>query len=127
MPALRDLAGRYGNGIHIVYAVHPNPNVSQPIHRLLDVAGITLASPLDYLSLVHLVKRCFLVLTDSGGLQKEAPRLGKPTLALRNIAEQPEAVEAGAVEVVGTDRERIVAEAEPSWTTRPRTGAWPGP
>ena len=118
--ALRDIAARYAcpersrrNGrVRIVYPVHLNPNVWEPVHRLLgDFPGITLTPPLDYLPLVHLMKRSYLVLTDSGGIQEEAPGLGKPVLVLREVTERPEAVEAGTVRVVGTDRERIVAEA----------------
>jgi UDP-N-acetylglucosamine 2-epimerase (non-hydrolysing) len=106
---LRDVAERYGNRVHIVYPVHLNPNVWEPVHRLLgDVPHITLTPPLDYLPLVYLMKRSYLVLTDSGGIQEEAPALGKPVLVLREVTERPEAVEAGTVIVVGTDRDRIV-------------------
>jgi len=110
--ALRDIAARYDGRVHIVYPVHLNPNVWEPVHRLLrDVPNITLTPPLDYLPLVHLMKQSYLVLTDSGGIQEEAPGLGVPVLVLREVTERPEAVEAGTVRVVGTDRERIVAEA----------------
>lgn len=110
--ALRDIAVRYDGKVRIVYPVHLNPNVWEPVHRLLgDVPNITLTLPLDYLPLVHLMKRSYLVLTDSGGIQEEAPGLGVPVLVLREVTERPEAVEAGTVRVVGTDRERIVAEA----------------
>jgi UDP-N-acetylglucosamine 2-epimerase (non-hydrolysing) len=110
--ALRDIAARYDGRVRIVYPVHLNPNVWEPVHRLLDgVPNITLTPPLDYLPLVHLMKRSYLVLTDSGGIQEEAPGLGVPVLVLREVTERPEAVEAGTVRVVGTDRERIVAEA----------------
>lgn len=109
--ALRDIARQYNGRAHIVYPVHLNPNIWEPVHRLLgDVPGITLTPPLDYLSLVHLMKHSYLVLTDSGGIQEEAPGLGVPVLVLREVTERPEAVEAGTVRVVGTDRERIVAE-----------------
>jgi UDP-N-acetylglucosamine 2-epimerase (non-hydrolysing) len=109
--ALRDLARRYDGWVHIVYPVHPNPNVWDPVHRLIgDVSGISLIPPLDYLSLVHLMKRSYLVITDSGGLQEEAPGLGVPVLVLREVTERPEAVTAGTVRLVGTDPERIVAE-----------------
>jgi UDP-N-acetylglucosamine 2-epimerase (non-hydrolysing) len=110
--ALRDLASHYDGRVHITYPVHLNPNVWVPVHRLLgDVPNITLTPPLDYLPLVHLMKRGHLILTDSGGIQEEAPGLGVPVLVLREVTERPEAVEAGAVRVVGTDRERIVTEA----------------
>ena len=109
--ALRDLAARYSGRLRIVYAVHRNPNVWGPAHRLLgDVPGVTLTPPLDYLPLVQLMKRADLVLTDSGGIQEEAPGVGKPVLVLREVTERPEAVQAGTVRLVGTERARIVAE-----------------
>ncbi len=109
--ALLDIAARYGDRVRIVYPVHLNPNVQEPIHRLLGRSpNITLLAPLDYLPMVHLMKRAHLVLTDSGGIQEEAPGLGKPVLVLRELTERPEAVQAGTVKVVGTARERIVAE-----------------
>jgi UDP-N-acetylglucosamine 2-epimerase (non-hydrolysing) len=111
--ALRAIATRYTGRVHLIYPVHLNPNVWEPVHRLLaDVPNVTLTPPLDYLPLVHLLKRCYMVLTDSGGLQEEAPGLAKPVLVLRDVTERPEAVEAGTVQVVGTDRERIVAATE---------------
>jgi UDP-N-acetylglucosamine 2-epimerase (non-hydrolysing) len=102
-----------GNGrIRLVYLVHPNPNVRGPVHHLLDgVDHITLLPPVDHLTLVHLMKHSTLILTNSGGIQEEAPSLGVPVLVLREVTEQPEAVEAGVARVVGTDTERIVAEA----------------
>lgn len=110
--ALRDIAGQYHGQVHIVYPVHLNPNVQEPVYRLLgDVPHITLTPPLDYLPLVYLMKHSTLVLTDSGGIQEEAPGLGKPVLVLREVTERPEAVEAGTVRIVGADRERIVAQA----------------
>ncbi len=110
--ALRDLATRYGDGVRVVYPVHLNPRVREPVHRLLgDVPNIALIPPLDYLGFVHLMKRAYLVLTDSGGIQEEAPGLGKPVLVLREVTERPEAVAAGTARVVGTSRERIVSEA----------------
>jgi UDP-N-acetylglucosamine 2-epimerase (non-hydrolysing) len=110
--ALRDLAERYAGAIHIIYPVHRNPNVWGPVHDLLgEVAHITLRPPLDYLPNLHLMQRAALVITDSGGIQEEAPGLGKPALVLRDITERPEGVETGALRLVGTERERIVAEA----------------
>ena len=109
--ALRDIAEDHGAGVEIVYAVHRNPRVSGPVHRLLGgVPNIVLVPPLDYLTLVHMIRRAHLVLTDSGGLQEEAPGLGKPVLVLREVTERPEAVEAGTAKLVGTERARIVAE-----------------
>jgi UDP-N-acetylglucosamine 2-epimerase (non-hydrolysing) len=111
--ALRDIAEKYREQVHIVYPVHMNPNVWQPVHRLLEgVPGITLTPPLDYLPLVYLMKHSYLVITDSGGIQEEAPGLGKPVLVLREVTERPEAVEAGTVRLVGTDREHIAAVTE---------------
>jgi UDP-N-acetylglucosamine 2-epimerase (non-hydrolysing) len=108
---LRDIAERYGQQVQLVYPVHLNPNVQEPVYRLLgSVKNITLIPPLDYLPLVKLMERATLVLTDSGGIQEEAPGLGKPVLVLREVTERPEAVEAGTVRLVGTDRERIVKE-----------------
>jgi UDP-N-acetylglucosamine 2-epimerase (non-hydrolysing) len=90
--------------IDIVYPVHLNPNVSEPINRLLaDIDNIHLIEPLDYLPFVYLMNRAYLILTDSGGIQEEAPSLGKPVLVMRDTTERPEAVEAGTVKLVGTD------------------------
>jgi UDP-N-acetylglucosamine 2-epimerase (non-hydrolysing) len=109
--ALRDLATRYGDSVRVVYPVHLNPRVREPVHRALgDVPNIALVPPLDYLRLVHLMKRAYLVLTDSGGIQEEAPGLGKPVLVLREVTERPEAVAAGTARVVGTSRDRVVSE-----------------
>lgn len=108
--ALAEIARRYPD-VHLVYPVHLNPHVREPAHRWLDgLPNISLIPPLDYLPFVHLMKRAYLILTDSGGIQEEAPSLGVPVLVLREVTERPEAVEAGTVRVVGTDRERIVAE-----------------
>lgn len=108
--ALRRLAER--GDVQIVYPVHLNPNVQEPVNRLLrDVANITLLPPLDYLPLVHLMKRARLILTDSGGLQEEAPTFGIPVLVLRQTTERPEGVEAGTLRLVGTETGHIVQEA----------------
>jgi UDP-N-acetylglucosamine 2-epimerase (non-hydrolysing) len=110
--ALRDLAERYAGSVRIVYPVHRNPNVWGPVHELLQgVPHITLCPPLDYLPNLHLMKRASLVITDSGGIQEEAPSLSIPALILREVTERPEGVETGALRLVGTDRVRIVAEA----------------
>lgn len=109
--ALRDIAVRYDGQVHVLYAVHRNPNVWAPVHRLLgNLRSVTLTPPLDYLSTMHLLKHAYLVLTDSGGLQEEAPSLGKPVLVLREVTERPEGVEAGTARVVGVKRETIVRE-----------------
>ncbi len=108
--ALRRLAER--GDVQIVYPVHLNPNVQEPVNRLLrDVANVTLLPPLDYLPLVHLMKRARLILTDSGGLQEEAPTFGIPVLVLRQTTERPEGVEAGTLRLVGTETGHIVQEA----------------
>lgn len=109
--ALRTLATDYGESLRIVYPVHLNPNVQEPVYRLLgNLPNITLLPPLDYLPFVHLMKHATLILTDSGGLQEEAPGLGKPVLVLRRVTERPEGVQAGTVRLVGTDFQTIVAE-----------------
>ncbi len=110
--AIRTLADHYAGEVQFVYPVHLNPNVQEPVHRILgNQPHVTLLPPLDYLPLVHLMKRATLVLTDSGGIQEEAPGLGIPTLVLRNTTERPEGVEAGTLKLVGTDPEVIVREA----------------
>src|SRR6202011_2635240 len=110
--ALREIAERYAGSVHIMYPVHRNPNVWGPVHELLDdVPHITLRPPLDYLPNLQLMKRAYLVITDSGGIQEEATGLGVPALVLREVTERPEGVATGALRLVGTDRQRIVAEA----------------
>jgi len=109
--ALRTLAETYPKDIHLVYPVHLNPNVRGPAHRLLgNLPNVSLIEPLDYLPMVHLMKRAYLVVTDSGGLQEEAPALGTPVLVLREVTERPEAIEAGTARLVGTDPARILSE-----------------
>jgi len=108
--ALRSLAER--GDVQIVYPVHPNPSVRGPVHQMLSgVPNVLLVPPVDYLHLVHLMRKSALVLTDSGGIQEEAPSFGVPVLVLREVTERPEGVEAGTARVVGTDPERIVALA----------------
>lgn len=108
--ALKEIAISFDD-VHLVYPVHLNPNVQTIVRaELSGVANITLLEPLDYLPLVQLMKASYLVLTDSGGLQEEAPGLGKPVLVLREVTERPEGVEAGTVKLVGTDKDRIVRE-----------------
>lgn len=110
--ALRGLAEQYSDSIHLIYPVHLNPNVQQPVYQLLaGVPNITLLPPLDYLPMVHLMKRATLVLTDSGGIQEEATGLGVPTLVLREVTERPEGLEAGVLKLVGSDPARIVRES----------------
>ena len=94
--------------VQIVYPVHLNPNVSEPVNRLLGgIENIQLIEPLDYLPFVYLMKRACLILTDSGGIQEEAPSLAKPVLVMRETTERPEAVQAGTVRLVGTDVDKI--------------------
>ncbi|MGP9820449.1 non-hydrolyzing UDP-N-acetylglucosamine 2-epimerase [Salinarimonas sp. NSM] len=109
--ALRALAAR--GDVQIVWPIHPNPQVKEPATRLLSgEPNIVLIEPQDYLPFVYLMEKCYLLVSDSGGVQEEAPSLGKPVLVLRDVTERPEAVEAGTVELVGTDRNRIVAASE---------------
>jgi UDP-N-acetylglucosamine 2-epimerase (non-hydrolysing) len=109
--ALRDLAERYGDRLQIVFPLHLNPNAQVPARRILrGISNVSLVPPLDYLSLVHLMKRSYLVLTDSGGIQEEAPALGKPVLVLREVTERPEGIASGVAKLIGTDREHVVAE-----------------
>ena len=109
--ALQTLARRFAD-ILIVYPVHPNPNVRATVQRLLsDEANICLIEPQPYRAFVELMDRAYLVLTDSGGLQEEAPSLGKPVLVLRDTTERPEGIAAGNAVLVGTDSDRIVATA----------------
>lgn len=105
--ALIDIAKQYPQ-IQIVYPVHLNPNVQQPVNELLSgIDNIKLIEPQDYLPFVYLMNKSYLILTDSGGIQEEAPSLGKPVLVMRNTTERPEAVEAGTVKLVGTNPEII--------------------
>lgn len=97
----------------IVYPVHLNPNVQEPVNRILnDVENVHLIEPLEYLPFVYLMSRSYLILTDSGGIQEEAPALGKPVLVMRDTTERPEAVEAGTVKLVGTSSKFIFNEVE---------------
>ena len=116
--AIRELAGRHPD-LQFVLPVHPNPAVKETVERLLcDLPGMYLIEPVDYLEFVHLMNRAYLVLTDSGGVQEEAPSLGKPVLVLREVTERPEGVDAGTAVVVGTDQHRIVEVASELLTSR---------
>lgn len=107
--ALKFLAQTYGDALHIVYPVHLNPNVQGVVHaRLGGIRNISLLPPLDYLPMVHLMKHAHLVLTDSGGLQEEAPTFGVPVLVMRAATERPEGLTAGTVRLVGTATDSIV-------------------
>ncbi|EOC0112921.1 non-hydrolyzing UDP-N-acetylglucosamine 2-epimerase [Cronobacter sakazakii] len=108
--ALADIAAQ-NRDVQIVYPVHLNPNVTEPVNRILGhIDSIVLIEPQEYLPFVWLMNHAWLILTDSGGIQEEAPSLGKPVLVMRETTERPEAVEAGTVRLVGTDTQRIVAE-----------------
>lgn len=108
--ALRQLASR--PDVHIVYPVHRSPEVWNPVHEMLSKTdNILLLPPQDYLSFVSLMASAYLILTDSGGIQEEAPSLGVPVLVMRNVTERPEAVDAGVAKLVGTDTDVIVREA----------------
>ncbi|MBV4369186.1 non-hydrolyzing UDP-N-acetylglucosamine 2-epimerase [Erwinia sp. BNK-24-b] len=108
--ALAEIARRHPEA-QIVYPVHLNPNVSEPVNRILsDIDNVVLIEPQEYLPFVWLMDRAWLILTDSGGIQEEAPSLGKPVLVMRETTERPEAVDAGTVRLVGTDIQKIVHE-----------------
>ena len=97
--------------VQVLYPVHLNPNVQEPVYRILgDKKNVKLISPLDYLHFVYLMNRSYIILTDSGGIQEEAPSLGKPVLVMRDTTERPEAVDAGTVKIVGTDPDVICRE-----------------
>lgn len=109
--AVRELASRFDD-VHVLYPVHPNPRVREPAERELgSVPRVDLVAPLSYGDLLAVLRRASLVLTDSGGIQEEAPTFGVHTLVLREVTERPEGVEAGSATLVGTDPDRIVAEA----------------
>lgn len=108
--AIKELASR--GDIEVVYPVHLNPNVQEPVNRILKgLPHVTLLPPLDYRPMVHLMKHAAFLLTDSGGLQEEAPSLGVPVLVMRETTERPEGVEAGTLKLVGTETSNIVHEA----------------
>ena len=112
--AIKALSGKYPD-VDFVYPMHLNPNVRRPIHEvfgedLTRLGNLFFIEPLEYLSFVYLMEKSFIVLTDSGGIQEEAPGLGKPVLVMRDTTERPEALEAGTVKLVGTDYGKIVGE-----------------
>jgi UDP-N-acetylglucosamine 2-epimerase (non-hydrolysing) len=110
--ALRNVASRYPD-VEIVYPVHYNPNVRRTVfEQLADIPRIHLIDPLDYLEFAHMMAKSYLILTDSGGIQEEAPALGVPVLVMRDVTERPEAVEAGTVRIVGTDTATIEAHVD---------------
>jgi len=108
--ALQDVALKYPE-VKIIYPVHLNPNVQEPAKRILgNTPNIFLLKPLNYSDLANLMKHSYIVVTDSGGLQEEAPSLGKPVLVLREVTERPEAVKSGTVKIIGTEKEKVFSE-----------------
>ena len=112
--AIKTLTEKYRD-IDFVYPMHLNPNVRKPIHEIFgeslsDLGNIFFIEPLEYLSFVYLMEKSTVILTDSGGIQEEAPGLGKPVLVMRDTTERPEALDAGTVKLVGTDYDKIVNE-----------------
>lgn len=115
--AVRDFALRHPD-VLVWYPVHPNPNVSGPAREILSgISNIRLDEPVDYLTLLHAIRRARFVLTDSGGIQEEAVTLGKRVLVLRDVTERPEALESGFAELVGTDADRVRAALERAWAS----------
>lgn len=109
--ALKQIADKYKNDVEVIFPVHMNPLVNNPVHRILgNLSNILLIPPADYLQTVFLMKHAYLILTDSGGIQEEAPALGKPVLVLRNVTERVETIQNGTSCLVGTDTEFIVKE-----------------
>ena len=108
--AVKDLAGLHRD-VKIIFSVHLNPNVQDPVIRILTgVKNVHLINPQEYISFVKLMDASYLILTDSGGIQEEAPSLGKPVLVMRDNTERPEAIKAGTVKLIGSDRQRIINE-----------------
>jgi UDP-N-acetylglucosamine 2-epimerase (non-hydrolysing) len=108
--AILALSSRFPE-VHFIYPVHLNPNVQEPVNRILGKAkfnNIHLIKPLSYIPFVHLVNKCELILTDSGGIQEEGPSLGKPVLVMRDVTKRPEGVDAGTVKLVGTNTQLII-------------------
>lgn len=111
--ALKTIAENNFDDVEIIYPVHLNPNVQNPVNKLLaNQSNIKLIQPLNYEAFIWLMNKSYLIITDSGGVQEEAPSLGKPVLVMREVTERPEAVEAGTVLLVGTDTQKIILETE---------------
>jgi UDP-N-acetylglucosamine 2-epimerase (non-hydrolysing) len=110
--ALKTIARRHSD-VELIYPVHLNPNVRDPVFRILsNHPNIHLTEPFKYHEFVWLMNRCYMIITDSGGIQEEATALGKPTLVMRELSERPEAIQAGTVKLVSTDKEKIIEEAD---------------
>lgn len=109
--ALRKIASEYSNEVEVLFPVHPNPNISKLAYELLgNISNIILCKPLDYIDFITILNKSYIVVTDSGGIQEEAPFLGKPVLVLRNETERPEAVEIGVAKLIGCNQENVYAE-----------------
>ena len=109
--AIKEIALKFRREVSFVYPVHLNPHIQKPVYSLLsDLNNVLLVEPMEYLPFVHLIRKSHFILTDSGGLQEEAPSLGKPVLVMRRTTERPEGVQAGCVEVIGTETRQIVAK-----------------
>lgn len=120
--SLRELTDRFKD-IEIVYPLHPNPNIQEPVNRILkNRTNIHLTEPLEYPYLLWLMSKCYLVLTDSGGIQEEAPSLGKPVLVMRDVTERTEGIEAGTAKLVGTNKETIIKETSLLLTNKEEYG-----
>lgn len=118
--ALKEIAEKHSD-VQVIYPVHLNPNVKKPVYEILsDISNIHLIDPLAYPAFVWLMNQSYLIVTDSGGVQEEAPSLGKPVLVMRDTTERPEAVDAGTVILVGTDKSKIVNEANDLLTNSDR-------
>src|SRR3972149_2076981 len=119
--AVEDLALSFRDELHFVWPVHPNPNVKAVVEKKLSrIPNISLVAPLDYVDICQLMKRCFLILTDSGGIQEEAPSLKVPVLVLRKVTERQEALEAGTARLVGADKRAIISEVTQLFTDHAR-------
>ena len=119
--AVEDLALSFRDELHFVWPVHPNPNVKSVVEKILNrIPNISLMAPLDYVDICQLMKRCFLILTDSGGIQEEAPSLKVPVLVLRKVTERQEALEAGTARLVGADKRAIISEVTQLFTDHAR-------
>jgi UDP-N-acetylglucosamine 2-epimerase (non-hydrolysing) len=109
--AIKEIAA--DKSLQIIYPVHLNPNVQEPVNRILsDIENVKLINPIDYPAFIYLMKKAHIIITDSGGVQEEAPSLGKPVLLMRETTERPEAIDAGTVILVGTDKEKIVSNCK---------------
>lgn len=111
--AIKEIALKHSSDVSIIYPVHLNPHVQEPVNSILSgIRNVLLIKPLDYVFFTHLMKQSYLILTDSGGIQEEGPSLGKPVLVLRKVTERPEAIEAGVAKLVGVEKDHIVSAVD---------------